>query len=682
MAKRSRGSSITLMEAFDHLSDMTEEGNWSDSKQALQNQPLVKEIFNVIHDYLRKFCDEDPARLKDPETLKGLQSIMLLVSDATQKMDQKLAVSKLQEFKSLQKFYLEKIAKRIAKREYTEEWEQSFGTISADPRRSFKDLGSVRRDTDYELFFIRNEKGLPYFNSQLLRHIRLIGNFDHLVSSVWEEDPFLAVKKLQDRSIYEGAKEILTLAQNEIDDFYAEGMSFKDKLFVKAVSKSLMALLMAGHSDNLLENGARKSCLSYYSDFLRYLRALMQMPGYGLLISQRQKQQDFSARIILALIHALCFFFFFRIGSRKEVIVAIHSLIQRGEKIRRPEKEPYVTIPRWKKLVHADENIRLLFKRYPNGPLLKTLDALREKSSGFDPLSQENFPKSLFAFDMGEKDITLVHLPTPTRQEVIDKCKVTGEFYGLLRYFQNSLKKPRHLLFNLQDRTSWQQHITSKTLENFAKMDGFSDVLSVVTLPCDTDFYWQRSDYQDYSGAPIFIEQLLQQLEGGTDYGYFFPVEIKREELFSFAEDAASFIHEQFFKAKTTLTHIQRLDFIEIFQCLLALKCMELVDCDSFSFTCKDGLDKGAAKGATFFALLHLLTKQAKWNAKQWDTLLWLFYSPAFVVRERAIHPQRFKRAVTTIETLEKGMKAKNKLYDLYPKLALSKLRVNPLTSE
>jgi hypothetical protein len=277
---------------------------------------------------------------------------------------------------------------------------------------------------------------------------------------------------------------------------------------------------------------------------------------------------------------------------------------------------------------------------------------------------------------MGEKDVTCLHMPSPTRQEIINRTTIIPELQGLLRFFQGGIKKRRHLLINLQDRTSWQQFTTSKALETFARGAEFTDVISVITFPRDTDFYWQHSGYQEASGAPIFFEHLDMQLQGGEQCGFYFPEEVKAKELFPFVNKVSKLIHSHFFKSKPTLTRRERLDFLEIYQNLLILKCIEITDCDSFSFSCKDGVDKGAALGATFFLFFHLLTKGTEWTQEEWDTMLWLYYSPALVIRERTIDPLRFKRSVMVNQALEKGFtkKTAEEINELYPKLALDDL--------
>src|SRR5580704_17053239 len=131
---------LTVMEAVDHLAKMSEldlstshedkeredvlhlqeEVDWANPKEALASEPLLREIFTVLHRYLQELFDKERERLKDPETQKGIQALMLLVSEAVQKMDKYGAltsngtpVSKLREYKELQKFYLSTVVRHL-----------------------------------------------------------------------------------------------------------------------------------------------------------------------------------------------------------------------------------------------------------------------------------------------------------------------------------------------------------------------------------------------------------------------------------------------------------------------------------------------------------------------------------------------------------------------------------------
>ncbi|NGX39061.1 MAG: hypothetical protein KR126chlam1_00381 [Chlamydiae bacterium] len=674
---------ISVMEAMDILSNMSEvdlkapidveleeeyttEINWRDPRQALRNEPILKESFRVLHRYLQNIVRTDRTLLEDPQVQKGIQAIMLLAVEATQKMDKYAAlypdkykpVSHLKEYQDLQKYYLQQILHQMAgPKESPEEWEESLVDREEElelQKRGLKDLEAVRKDQNYELFFIKSDNDATYFSRNLLRHIRLLGNFDELMSLAEGEDPLLRIRELVDRELHEGAKEVLRLSAPYMDIFYKEGMKLKERPYIESLNKSIMALRMAGNSKNLIENQSFKSCLEYYRDFHLFLRDAMQSPGYQKRMAG--EGSDPFSHALLNLTHALCGLFFLRIEPRKETLSLIHKMIEKGEEMRRPyektePKEKSLKI--WADLRDADLDIRYLLRHYPNGPLMRTLDAFRdeEEFEGYDPLTHENFPSQLLTLKSGELHITLLRLPSPIKQLYISKSEVVEEFSGFLRYYEHELKPDRHLLVNLQDRTSWEEYARCLCLEEFSRDAEFHNAITLLGLSHGTDFYLQSSEYQTSAGAPIFMEQFEQQLLAGLECGYHIP-EILQKDLKDFVKKGLKVIHEAFFEGKNTLTIHERRVFIDLFYLLLTLKAIELSSCDSVSFTCKDGVDNGAAASALFFGFIRLLSDPSPLNKEDKERILWMLYSPALTIRERAIQKGPFIRAIRALEII------------------------------
>lgn len=702
---------LSVMEAVNNLSNMSEidlkepyetkegeewqpseEINWRDPRQALQNEGLIKETFRVLHRYLQNMVRQNQNALKDPQTQRGIQAIMLLAAEAVQKMDRfsalypdkYKAISQLKEYTDLQKYYRQQILRQMPEMpEEEEEWEQSipkqeFQEIEAE-KKGLQDLKSVRKDQNYELFFIKGENGQPFFSRSLLRHIRLVGNFDELVSKVEGEDPLLDVRELFDREIQQGAKQILKLSENYIDLFYKEGMKQKTRPFVGAMNKCLMALRMAANPVNLIENQSFKSCLEYFSDFHRFLRHAMQAGGYQKRISGEFSEDEFSHALI-NLTHALCCYFFMRTEPLKEALKLIHTIIERGEALRGPrpkEKEEKKELQVWKDLTDMDESIRHLLNHYPNGPILRTLDAFREEEEyeGWDPLSFYNFPSLQFSFSTHNMHVSVLRIPCPVHQEYIHKAAIDREFEGLLRFYRHELKPDRHLLVNLQNRISWEEFARCRAIEETAMKAEHYETLYVLGIPKNSSFYMQEDEYQQMAGAPVFLESFQQQLAGGVECGFFTPEVIQGEELKKFIETALKDIHELYFDQETSLTRKQRLIFIEIFYIYYVLKAIDMLQIDSVSFTCKDALDTGVAQTASFYGFLKMISSNQAWSKKEIDFFLWLVYGPALLVRDRAIHHNRLSRTLMTLETihqkcLEKHFEIVKRVNALLPKLS------------
>ena len=112
----------------------------------------------------------------------------------------------------------------------------------------------------------------------------------------------------------------------------------------------------------------------------------------------------------------------------------------------------------------------------------------------------------------------------------------------------------------------------------------------------------------------------------------------------AFAERVFHMIHKIFFASKEILTHKNRLDFIEIFYLLFSLKMIELSDCDSLSFTCKDAIDTGAVHSCEQYIFLKMMNDSSAWDSQEKELLYWMLYAPALMNRWRAVDLRAFNR--------------------------------------
>ena len=129
-----------------------------------------------------------------------------------------------------------------------------------------KDFETVRRDKEYELFYIRNEEGNPYFNTELLRNIKLTVDLESQ-DDTFEEDPLLKVRSMQDRDLQSSANQILGTAIMAIEDYFKIAKKLQDNDLAQMLNMPIMALFLCGESSQLTANTSRKSCLQYFHDF-------------------------------------------------------------------------------------------------------------------------------------------------------------------------------------------------------------------------------------------------------------------------------------------------------------------------------------------------------------------------------------------------------------------------------
>jgi hypothetical protein len=235
-------------------------------------------------------------------------------------------------------------------------------------------------------------------------------------------------------------------------------------------------------------------------------------------------------------------------------------------------------------------------------------------------------------------------------------------------------------MINLQDRTSWKEFIRCKALEEMQKNAEFNPALVVVTLAKDTDFYSQTTDPNGKLPTDLFLSQVIKQFEAAEGHGLYFPPSAKPAELCQFVQSILPIIHRHFFEGKKTLARREREDLIEILYQFVTLKLIDQYAPATMSFTCKDGIDTGAAASALFYAFIQLLKGHFA-EKKEIDYFRWLLYAPSLFVRERPLDVERFNRVLTALERVDGGLQDGSKallrdLEGLYSSKFLASLEV------
>jgi len=643
---------------------------------------LLELTYRAVHQHLLKLYESPEMNWENEKTRKGIAAMMTLVGESAQKIEAFLLlrlgkpmpqhIASGEEFKALQKFYTHRFVKKFPDGvEGEEAWKQEWSENEESPlldlsKTGLKDFETVCRDSEYELFYIRNEEGKPYFNAELLRNIKLSSQLTEGESDSFEEDPLLKIRSMQDRDLHASAGQILGECHPPIVDFYKIARKLEGNELGASLGMAIIALFLAANPRYLLQNTLGKSSLQYFDDFHHFLQRAMRTSEYQKLIAYPPDATDKASHLLLYLTHSLCKSFFERAGGVKlESIGLIHRTMRRGEEIKQKGNELLLkgeTI--WNQFLLDDEKYRTLLAKFPNGPLFKILDLIREEEEGaivpFDPIGQGNLPSRSYQIERRGKKIDILRLPSPTRQGLIHKVDIADEFRGYLRALACNAPVHKHLLINLQDRTSWKEYARSRALETLQFHAEFNHQLLVITLPKSTDFYHQNNEYLNLNKAEDFLKAFHEQLSAPEECGYFFPPSLKNTELARFTDTALTAIHQLFFHNKNSLTRRNREDFIEIFYQFFILKCIDMLEPNSISFTCKDAIDTGAAQQGTFYGFVQLLAGDFSGKESQ-DFLRWLLYTPALFIRERAIDPERLNRTISALERLDGEMSERRK---------------------
>ncbi len=649
---------------------------WFHEQDATSTIGVVKETFRVVLKYLRGFYRKEYGYLTDSNTVESIKSIMVLVGDAAQKLDRFTAlfqgaasasVTRLKEYKALQEFYQRRIARKVDEATLGK-WVLALTGMAKPSSSSVKlhgdsandhskhvymDMDTVKKDTQYELFFMHKEDGTRFFNTRLLRNLKLVSDFGEHFISYKGEDPLVRAKLWHDTIFQMSAEAIWKANRVLLDRYFRVVAHQKEGELVGELNRAIMALSMAANTRNLLRNRPAKTCSAYFVDFQQFLRKALSTRDYEKYLTYPPNASNPFGLVIMELVDGLCQALYTAGRGCQEFKALVLDLIQQaGKEASRHGREKGIGAQTWWDLLLVDYTMLNKFlKRHPNGPLHKVLDLLKEERHYyFDPIMQENIPHRWYDIGVDLQIYANLRIPAPIRQDFIHKGKVNDEFKGFLHWCASGDHRGLHLLVNLEDRTSWREHQRCKILEELQDRGDFAKTLSVVTLASDTDFYHQTASYADNNHATAFIQQFQEHLES-DDSGYYFPDDLRKALFGPWLNKMLKGVHASLFNQRNVLLLRDRLDFIQISYLFIILKALELTGATTFSLTCKDGIDLGSSTSALLFALLKIVSDE-RFGQDELDYLRLMLFGPPILIRERNIISERFIRVQSAIKSL------------------------------
>jgi hypothetical protein len=309
----------------------------------------------------------------------------------------------------------------------------------------------------------------------------------------------------------------------------------------------------------------------------------------------------------------------------------------------------------WEEVRHALHHLRETIIQAPWKkkvfPLFREWRRFKSRwSLLFNPLTEGNFPHTLFLLSVKGKKAVNIRMGSPTQEYTpFLKGKVNPEFKAFIRR-QAKLGKT-HLYFNFQARkTKWISRVTRLHDERercrlVESLDGTSSV-TVCSLSKDSDFYFQKkkaahlNQWSNFKKAFIF-----ELLHSGN---CFLSPSIEKTYIESLLEE----VHLAYFKNAQTMNIIERIAFIEIFYLYFTLELLTRLQPDSFNLSCTDCIDRGMSANSLLYFWLLKKDQKTDWSYLASELIPFLF-SPALIVRQREIRGKRLERFIHSVPYLE-----------------------------
>lgn len=632
------------------------ERNWK--KTAL----LVRKTFRSILQHLEYSFEIIKDRKHRNKILEKIRETLSLVTKSVDRLETLASFFRLTlnlrnsiEYKDLKNFFLKKVIRVMDSKEaekiekiVKEQWHKRINKRKQQEKGAldhvYVDVNALLKDKDYELFFLRKEDGKRFFHTNLIRNLLLV---EGLQQSEKMQEDMLETLLWEDRIFRKRAENIIYFTRYHMDQFYRECLKYKYSEIVGLLNKAIMALFLSANMKNLVENASVKSCREYFSDFQTFLRQILHSKEYQKMLLYTKKSENILVHIILTLVQQFCFVLYmkgiqtFDISSKW--ISQIRGVQERKNKNHSKEKL-------WVYVEKYYGEMKKYFKNQIYTSLHRMVKMLHQKEGlYYDPLMQGNIPMFLFTLYV-EKKVQYPHirLPSPTYQEYIHRAKVIEEF----KTFIASLKKEeKFLVINFQDRTFWKEYTRCHVLEETQQKSTYAEKLVVVTLPKDTEFYYQLPPYEKSNQVKVFFNHFKEQMLDDKK-GFYFPPQLQEKLFPDFIDQLLHAIHKLFFGGKNVLTKESRLQFIEIFYQFLILKILDMTSPVGWSFTCKDGIDITNVADFGFYAFLSLLNEK-KWTLEDKKWINGLLYGDALRLRERLVFAERLFRMTSCIKRIE-----------------------------
>jgi hypothetical protein len=569
-------------------------------------------------------------------------------------------IVELDEYQLFKEFYQKKIFPiseelsdwRALIHQIEKNWAELKDTSQSNDRnyieQNLLSIENVKKDHYYELFHLRKEDGKPFFHKKLIQNIRLLCQLGEFDINLEGDDPLVHSQIWREKTLQKNAQAILQTVYGEVNDFLKEVHRYKDMELTKLVKKVMMALMLSANSRNLIGHAPVKTCIQYFGDFQHFLQHLIRSQEYQKLLNNPPPKTNQFLWDIITFVQGVCF----GVYSLNPTPEVFKNLMEEwvgevDENVDASDVSKIVDL-----IVKDEEIINKKLGHVPCGPLFKALDLVIEEraSKGFSNSKLNHFSYKSFCVTGEGQNTALLHLPSPTEQVYVHKAVLTKEFEEFVRDVVSGSGEDKLLLVNFQDRTSWREFARSSCLEALNVCAEFSGKLNVITLPKNTDFYFQTSHYQDIKRFSTFKEQLLEQFGSGGS-GFHFSKKITSYLDVDHIQKNIDVIHSLVFKGKDNLSVQERLNFIEIFYVVLTLQLMLRENPKFMAFICKDGIDVSPCAEQTLYLAIKALTQKAT-SEEDLELVRSLCFSSAIMNRERGIDKKVFDRSIEALRVI------------------------------
>jgi hypothetical protein len=631
---------LRVLEAVETLSQLSQVSDGS-HPELLPRPERIKRSFETLKTYLIDLYQHQQMLLQNHDYLASLKAVMIIAEEAYDKLDlmaKIFSTSKQDlgegEFNHLFDFYLKKVnfkVEHVASDVFRHSEEEKKRALT--DTHGLKNLETIRKDTDYELFYIKDSQGLSFFSKNLLRHTQLLGTFDELFLSFTGEDPFIKLKFIEDRLKQKRALLVRQELASRIDFFLKEAFRFKKLPFIGLTCSMMNALFLASYPSLVLQNDPYKACFEYFDDLIVFLTALVSKPEFYKTGSSIELVSDKGILASQRFVGGVISHLYFSKNDTRYIAEHLYHYVQR------PQVESFSPISFFDKLLEFDQSLRKLLANFPSGPLMKALDFIKDgdQNPHFAPLHNLS-PQNLYNLTASYAPISVVVMGSATVQQHIDSAQIEP----LFQVFIGQLNDQKTLIINLENPHNEHHLARIKALKPLE-----AENVMFAVIPRSGIFYEQLETYSFIDEAFEFKKIFLEQFDRHNDNTYSH-AHITSSQI----EPVFELIHKRIFDHRSQLDLKDRLTFIEVAQLFMSLILMEKTQSQNLIIMCKDGLDHSNAYSLSLYALVAMINHEVLLTSSTLELFISELYGPAMTLRDRPIFESSVMRMFSALSVL------------------------------
>ena len=501
-------------------------------------------------------------------------------------------------------------------------------------------LVEVKKDRSYELFYMANENNKRFYSDALAQIIYKQGKIHE---SMHENDPLTKTIVWNSDEVTKLASSLVYTNDMPIRLFYQKALTNMGAELTVHVHNALMALFLARYEATAVSHQPKKENISYFNDFLYFLRKATAFLKEKDLLDLQDKQAQSLVSLLSAKLYDHTVSFEEAINY---IVLNISSKLLQEDGKKPLSSGQYVS--------EIYDELHRLFSKYPSGPLFKAIDRMLDPYlKEFDPILLGILPCLEGTMRQGDKEIKMIRTPSPVSQSSILYATCNGEFLHFLD--AKTRQGDKILVVNIQNRLSRKDRARSRIIEE--ALQNYPSVYTCAFPEPEDLLYGLEKVHGELETFADFFSLVQQEFLKPKSQGFCVLPEETKHSMTLFLESIVPSLKDIFFSKKKILFKNDKILLLHLIYYFIVFNLIEQLDSNTLMVMSKDGLDYASV----FVAGFAFFEDRGSWDENSLKLMVAKILAPTLVARDRLVfapHIELFSKFLNCLRKNRHNLKA------------------------